>query len=300
MNYKSIFKSQKTRLKILSMLTWVPDTLMVRIQYRIQMGFWPNLGHPKRFTEKLQVYKLNYRNPLMHQCVDKYDVRSYVKSKGLGYILNDIYGVYERAEDIDLSALPNEFVAKTTDGTGGFNVKIVHDKTKLVYKDFCAELNGWLGKKDINAGREWAYTGIKKSRIIVEKCLHQTLYGGGGLIDYKFFCFNGEVKYLYVMTDRKDGVVSLAICDPQFNLLPYSRTDEREIRKTPIKPDNYEKMVEIASKLSKDFPHVRVDLYNIEGNIVFGELTFYDGSGYFHYKPDDFDFKAGSYFKWSP
>ena len=300
MNYKSIIKSQETRLKILSMLTWVPDNLMVRLQYRIQMGFWPNLKNPQRFTEKLQVYKLKYRNPLMHQCVDKYDVREYVKSKGLEDILNDCFGVYDRAEDIDMSKLPKEFVAKTTDGTGGFNVKIVHDKSQLVVDDFCSELNGWLGKKDINAGREWAYSGIKQSRILVERCLHQTPSGGGTLVDYKFFCFDGEVRFLYVISDRKDGVVSLAICDTDFNVLPYYRKDERKMPDAPQKPTHFGEMLDIARKLSEGFPHVRVDLYNIEGKIIFGELTFYDGSGYFHYEPDDFDFIVGSYFKWSP
>ena len=294
MNYKSIIKSQNTRLKILSLLAWVPDSLMVRLQYRIQLGFWPNLKHPQRFTEKLQVYKLKYRNPLMHKCVDKYEVREYVKNLGLGHILNELYGVYDRAEDIDLSKLPMEFVAKTTDGTGGFNVMLVSDKNTLNRQSFCAELNGWLGKKDINAGREWAYTGENMSRIIVEKRLHQV---GGNLTDYKFFCFDGEVRFLYVMTDRKDGVVSLAICDTEFNRLPYSRGDERTMQGDPVKPDNFKEMLEVSRILSRDFPHVRVDLYNIEGKIIFGELTFYDGSGYFHFVPDEFDYIVGSYFK---
>ena len=124
--------------------------------------------------------------------------------------------------------------------------------------------------------------------------------GGGTLVDYKFFCFDGEVRFLYVISDRKDGVVSLAICDTDFNVLPYYRKDERKMPDAPQKPTHFGEMLDIARKLSEGFPHVRVDLYNIEGKIIFGELTFYDGSGYFHYEPDDFDFIVGSYFKWSP
>ncbi len=297
MNYKKIIKSQRTRLKILKALKWVPDSIMVQLQYRINMGFWPNLKHPRRYTEKLQVYKLKYRNPLMCQCVDKYNVREYVKSKGLELILNDCYGVYERAEDIPLASLPEQFVAKTTDGGGGFNIKIVTDKSKLDETNFKSELNSWLGLKELNPGREWAYSGIKQSRIIIEKILKQNELGEGSLYDYKFFCFNGEVKFLYFIADRKDGVVSLAILDPNFNRLPYSRSDERELEYNPVKPEHYDEMIEIAGKLSEGFPHVRVDLYNIKGTIIFGELTFYDGSGYFHYTPDDFDYIAGGYFK---
>lgn len=297
MDYKRVIKSQRTRFKILKALKWVPDSLMVRLQYRIHMGFWPDLRHPRRFTEKLQVYKLKYRNPLMCQCVDKYNVREYVKSKGLGHILNDCYGVYDCVGDINLASLPEQFVAKTTDGGGGFNIKIVKDKAKLDETTFKSELNSWLGINKINPGREWAYTGIKQSRIIIEKILKQNEKGVGSLYDYKFFCFNGEVKFSYFIADRKDGVVSLAILDPNFNRLPYSRSDERELEYTPQKPEHYDEMIEIAGKLSEGFPHVRVDLYNINGKIIFGELTFYDGSGYFHYTPDDFDFIAGGYFK---
>lgn len=297
MNYKKIFRNRENRMKILRMLKWIPDSWMVRFQYRIQLGMWPDLNNPRRFTEKLQLYKLKYRNPLMCQCVDKYDVREYVKNKGLGHILNECYGVYDSAEEIDLASLPQQFVAKTTDGGGGFNIKIVKDKSELDETSFRTELNSWLGIKDINPGREWAYTGIKKSRIILEKMLKQNEMGGGSLYDYKFFCFDGEVKFLYFISDRKDGVVSLAILDPDFNRLPYSRADEKKLEYNPIKPEHYDEMLEIAKKLSQGFPHVRVDLYNINGIIIFGELTFYDGSGYFHFTPDEYDFIAGGYFQ---
>ena len=117
------------------------------------------------------------------------------------------------------------------------------------------------------------------------------------LIDYKFFCFNGEPKYLYVVTDRKPGEYAyFGVYDIDFNKLPVYRCDERRQVEAVLKPKNYEEMVEIARRLSADFPHVRVDLYNIDGKIFFGELTFYDGSGYFHYVPDSFDYEMGACF----
>lgn len=293
MNYKRIIRNQEHRLKILKALRWVPDEMMVRLQYRIQLGFWPNLKNPKRYTEKLQVYKLKYRNPVMHQCVDKYDVREYVKSKGLGHILNDCYGVYDRAEDIDLATLPEQFVAKTTDGTGGFNIKIVTDKSKIDKTAFRAELNSWLGKKDINAGREWAYTGIKKSRIVIEKFLSQR---DGKLLDYKFFCFNGKARFLYVSQDLTNENARCTFLDIEWNKMPVQRLDYPALENIPAKPDNFEQMKKVAKKLAEDFPHVRVDLYNIEGQIVFGEFTFYNASGYMKLNPDSYDNVIGDMF----
>ena len=294
MNYKKIIKNQKTRFMILRFLKWVPDAIMLRVQYRIKTGRWPDFQHPKRYTEKLQLYKMKYRNSIMFQCVDKYEVRKYVENKGEQDILVPIVGVYDDASDIDYYNLPLQFVAKTTDGSGGNNILVCKDKESLDWDKTVKKINSWKNFKDINPGREWAYTGIKKSRIIVEK------YIDGGerpLVDYKFFCFNGEPKYIYVLTDRKPGeYVYLGVYDMDFNKLPVYRTDERRQVRIETKPKNYDKMVEIARNLSTGFPHVRVDLYNIDGKIYFGELTFYDGSGYFHYDPDSFDFEMGSYF----
>lgn len=295
MNYKKVFPNQELRFKILQFLNWVPDSVMLRIQYRIKTGRWPNLKHPQRFTEKLQVYKMKYRNPLMHQCVDKYEVRKYVESKGLGYILNDLYGICDKAEDVDLRKLPDQFVIKSTTGSGGINVILVKDKTIVCQDDIINAINSWQSnnKGQINAGREWAYSGLTSTRIILEKYLDDKQ----GLVDYKFFCFNGEPKYLYVVTDRRMGKsVALRVYDMDFNPLSVFRCDERKLESSIEKPKNFEQMIKVAKELSTDFPHVRVDLYNIEGRVYFGELTFYDGSGYFKYDPDEFDFKAGDHF----
>lgn len=297
MDYKKLIRSQKLRFRIMHYLSWVPDSVMLRVQYRIKMGFWPDFKHPKRYTEKLQLYKMRYRNPVMPQCVDKYEVRKYVKSKGLGQILNELYGVYDSFDEIDFNSLPDKFVIKSTTGGGGFNVIAVKDKNTCNWEEIGLNVNAWGQHKKgtVNPGREWAYSDMDKTRIIIEKYLEDKKEKS--LVDYKFFCFNGEPRYLYVIADRKHGAYAyLSIYDTQFNKTPYYRSDERKLERSMPKPVHFEKMLEVARTLSADLPHVRVDLYNIDGRIFFGELTFYDGSGYFHYEPDSFDFEAGSYF----
>ena len=292
--YKNIIRSKNLRLKILKYLRVIPDSIMVRIQYRIKLGFWPDLKHPKRFTEKIQLYKLKYRSPNMWRCVDKYEVRNFVNEKGCGDILVKLYGIYENAEEIDYDHLPYRFVVKTTDGSGGNNVLICADKGKLDWGKTVRQVNGWRNCKDVNPGREWAYTGIPQSRIIIEEYLNS---GDRPLVDYKFFCFKGEPKFLYVVTDRVPGSYGyFGIYSIDFKKIDVYRKDERKPLQIEKKPENYEKMIEIARLLSSDFPHVRVDLYNVKGRIYFGELTFYDGSGYFSFDPDEFDFKVGEWF----
>ena len=291
MNYKIIIKSQQLRFTILRFLAWVPDSSMIRIQYRIKMGFWPDFKHSKRFTEKLQLYKIKYRNPVMHQCVDKYDVRKYIESKGLGHILNELYGIYNSPDEINFSTLPNRFVIKTTTGSGGQNVVIVKDKSKCDFDSIKMKLNHWVSANSIGAlgGREWAYLKCK-SRIIAEEYLEGV---NGQLIDYKFFCFNGEPKCVQVDSGRFNMHYQ-NFYDMQWKSLGVHCTYP-EGEQLP-KPKNFDQMKLIAFQLSKDFPFVRVDLYKVEGNIYFGELTFYPSSGYGKFHPDEFDFELGNYF----
>lgn len=293
MNYKKIIKCQQIRFKILAFFRWIPDGIMLRIQYRIKMGYWPNFKHPKRFTEKLQLYKMRYRNPEMHQCVDKYEVRKYVDRKGLKHILNELYGVYNKPEDIDFSVLPQSFVIKTTNGGGGLNVIVVKDKNKADFNNILKKLSGWHQQKksSTNAGREWAYDGDYPSRIIIEKNLEDS--AADSLTDYKIFCFNGEPKCVQVDTGRFDGHHQ-NYYDMQWQSLGVHCTyPEGEPQQ---KPQNFEEMKRIAGMLAKEFPFVRVDLYNVNGTVYFGELTFYPSSGYGTFHPGEFDFTLGSYF----
>ena len=294
MNYKNFIPSQNVRFWILKCLSFIPDKLMLKIQYRIKNGNSLNIDCPKRFTEWLQWYKINYRNPVMHECVDKYEVRKYVERKGLGHILNKVFGVYKNATEIDFQPLPTRFVAKTTDGGGGQNVIICKNKAEANFCEIRTKLNSWLNRKSVNAGREWAYTGIKESQIIIEEYLENPINPEVGIEDYKILCFGGIPKIVIYDCDRyiehKRNVY-----DTEWNRI-YVDSDCQQKDIDISKPKNFSQMLNIATMLSEDFPFVRVDLYNIDGKIYFGELTFYPWSGYVQFHPDSFDFELGGYF----
>lgn len=297
MDYKKIIKSRNVRLKILRMLSFIPDKMMLKLQYRIKMGRKLNLKNPQRFTEKIQWYKLYYKNPKMIQCVDKYDVREYVKSKGLEDILIPCYGVYESVDQIDWESLPNQFVMKDTLGGGGNSVIIVKDKNNTDVEELKRCGAEWTSIRAHvrDAGREWPYYNGKNHRIIIEKYIESDA-NKGGLIDYKFFCFNGKPEFLYVMGERVVGKeVKVAILNSDYSETEVQRVGDTQY-KDYTKPYNYNEMKSIVEILSEEFPHVRVDMYNIEGRIYFGELTFFNASGYMKYNPDSADYVFGK--KW--
>ena len=291
--YKNLIKSRSARMRILAMLGWLPDKAMLKLQYRVKLHRKLNLKNPKRFTEKIQWYKVNYRNSVMHTCVDKYDVREYIKSKGLENILIDLYGVYDSIDNVDFNLLPESFILKSTDGSGGINVFLCNDKSALDVEKVKAALQVGYKLKKKHPGREWAYNGLKH-KIIAEKLLVNEKNPEAGIDDYKIFCFNGEPKCIVVDTDRYIGH-KRNFYDTEWNDLKVTSDApacDREIQK----PENLEEMLEVARTLSSDFPFVRVDLYNVGGKIYFGELTFYPWSGYVQYYPDNFDFDLGEYF----
>lgn len=292
MFYERIFPNQNMRLKILSALDFIPDKMMIKLQYFIKTGRNLNLKNPERFTEKIQWYKLYYRNSLMSVCADKYRVREYVKSKELENILVPLYGVYENVDEVDFNILPEKFVIKTNN-TSKTNI-LCKDKSKLNIEYTKKKLNYWMHKRYNNPGREWCYNNIKPL-IICEKYLEDE-----DLTDYKFFCFNGVPYCVLVVKDRYDSSgIKKGFFSSDFEFIDigveeYNFSDENNKRIEIKKPKNYERMLEIASILSKDFPFVRVDLYNIDGKIFFGELTFYPGSGYVDY--GYFDYELGKQF----
>lgn len=298
MNYKKIIKKREFRLVLLSYFSWVPDGIMLRLQYWIQTGRNLNLTNPKRFTEKLQLYKMKYRNPDMHRCTDKYEVRKYVEEKGLGECLIPLIGIFDNIENIDYSKLPDKFVAKTTDGGGGNQVFICKDKSILNESLFKNRLGGWMSirKGNKHIAREWAYENNFPRRIIIENLIESENINED-LYQYNFFCFNGKVSYIYGLSDVKVGEsLKVGIYDSDFKKLNVSRKD-KDSQDVPLrKPLNFEKMIMIAECLSRDFPHVRVDLYNIHGKIFFSELTFYSSSGYMTFSPDSFDEEMGRNF----
>lgn len=296
MNIKSLFKSQRTRHFILKSLSWLPDKIMLPIQYWAVLKRWPNLKTPKRFTEWIQVYKMCYRNKIILQCVDKYEVRDFVSNRldGNDY-LNELYQICSQGEEIDFDSLPDKFVIKTTDGGNGDNVLIVRDKSKLNIPETINKINLWRNKKYYTVSREWAYTGAKDSRIIVEKLLENPNDINGSIEDYKFLCFNGKFKYLWVdkgrFVDHRRG-----FWNQDLIFLDGIESDHPTFRHPSPLPSNINDMINIAESLSHGFPFVRVDLYNLSGKIVFGEMTFYPWSGYVQFNPDSFDFMLGREF----
>lgn len=295
MDYKEILKTRKIRKRILKAFGFIPDSVMLQLQYRFKLGRKLNLNNPVRFTEKLQWYKMNYRNPLMHECVDKFLVRNYVISKGLEKILVPLIGHYPSIEKVTWEELPNQFVIKTTHGGGGLNVIVCNDKARLTMSEVKEKLLFEPRPVQPNTGgREWAYYGLMPS-IVVEELLINNENPVAGINDYKFFCYNGKAKYIIVDVDRYIGH-KRNFYDRNWNNLIITSdcpASDREIKK----PENLLKMLEIADRLSEGFPFVRVDLYNVDEKIYFGELTFYPWSGYVQYKPDEWDYIFGEDFE---
>ena len=292
--YKKVLRSQKLRCRIVRTLNFLPDRLMLSIQYLVKFGRICNFHNPKRWTEKIQLYKMYYRNPELGNCVDKYEVRKYIKKKGLEDILTKLYAVYDTVDELDISKLPNSFVIKTTNGGGGLNVVLVSDKNSVDWSNVKSRFKSWMGRfkaGTISIGREWAYSQIKKTRIVVEELLVNNNNPKAGIEDFKILCFGGHPKFIIVDKDRYIDH-KRNFYDVNWNRV-YVTTDHEQFDDIYPKPKNFERMLEIASKLSEDFPFVRVDLYNIEGRIYFGELTFYPWTGYVQFKPDSFDFELG-------
>lgn len=296
MHYKKILKTRGIRFKILHCLEWIPDKWMIAIQYKIKMGKWPNIRHPKTFSEKIQWYKLYYRNPLMVQCVDKYEVYKYVEAKGFSDILVPLYGVWEKGEDIDFSKLPDKFVLKTTNSSHE-NI-VVTDKSKINESEVIEKLNTWLGLTNKSPAREWAYDGCQH-RIICVKYIEKD--SNGRLIDYRMQCFNGKFNLLRITIDSADCVsrnelYSEGYYTREFKKLGVTEEDGKPYDFVLEKPKNFERMIQIAETLSADFPQARIDLYNQDGQIWFGEITFYDNAGYIKFHPESFDYDLGKEF----
>lgn len=245
-------------------------------------GKYPDLKNPRTYPEKLQWMKLYYNDPLYARCADKYLVREYVESKGLGHILNEMYGVYESPEEIDLSALPDKFVIKATHGCK-WNF-ICRDKAAeaAIWKDNKLLFGQWLREDYSVVSRELHYTYIRP-RLIAEKFIEDDK--SVDLTDYKIFCFHGEPKLVQVVRDRVSGNTR-NYYDPEWNPLPIRHADHDAAPEVEAKPDNLEEMMDVARKLSEDFTHVRVDLYNINGKIYFGELTMTSAGGWAKLEPE--------------
>ena len=283
---------------------WIPDKVYLRIMFRLMVGYKLDLKCPKTYNQKLQWLKLYDRRPEYSTMVDKYAAKEYVaKIIGEKYIIPTI-GVWDNPEDIDWEVLPNQFVLKTTHGGGNSGVVICKDKQSFDKKKAIAKLKNSLKQDVYSVAREWPYKNVRR-RVLAEIYLDPSCCNtnGGGyfdgnqdLADWKFFCFNGEVKAFFIGTERSSGDVKFDYFDADFNHLDLVQEHPMS-GKSFIKPLHFEEMKMIASKLSKGIPQVRVDLYNVNGKIYFGELTFFHHGGVTPFHPIEWDYTFGKWIK---
>lgn len=270
------------------LLRTLPDKLFVQLLYFQAYGRFPDLDNPRTFDEKMQWYKLYYRDPLMPILSDKYAVRAYLESNGHGRLLNALYGVWDSADEIDPDRLPERFVLKATHGS---NMNIIcRDKSALDWNDTRRTLRRWLKTDYFHTGRQWGYKGIRP-RIICEKYLENEEFGE--LIDYKFYCYHGRPEVLFVCTGRY-GNRGLRYNAYDMNWKRIHTCKGKPSSDLAVeKPDTFDDLVSTARELCGDFPFVRVDLYSIKNKIIFGELTFYPDNGVTPFTPDHFNLFFG-------
>lgn len=272
----------------------LPDRMFIDIRYFLTFHKMIDWKNPKTYNEKLQWMKLYDRNPEYTMLVDKYEVRKFVADTIGDEHLIPCYGVWDSFDDIDFNQLKYPFVLKCTHDSG--SVVICKDKNNLNMVQMRKHFQECLKSDDCYfGGREWAYKNVKP-RIIAEKFMVDD--SGVGLKDYKFFCFDGKVKAMFIATDR--GVegqdVKFDFFDENFNHLPFKHGHENA-EHVPKKPERFDEMIKLAEKLSKGLRAVRVDLYNINGKIYFGEMTFYHHCGFVPFTPNDWDYKFGEWIR---
>lgn len=274
--------------------TWLPDDVFLRCRYRLLMHKKLHLDKPKTFTEKIQWLKLHDRKPVYTKMADKYEVKDYVAQCIGGQYVIPTLGVWDKFDDIDFSQLPDRFVLKSTNGGGGTGVVICKDKGKLDKKAAKRQLTKSMNvSADIRQG-EWVYKGIKP-RIIAEKFIAPVKnIAPADLPDYKFFCFNGEPQYCQVIRDRSSKeTIDFYNMDWEHQEFVGLNPNVSNGTEPVERPRNFDGLKDICRKLAKDIPFVRVDLYVVDDEAYFGELTFYPNSGFGIFTPKEWNDKLG-------
>ena len=285
MNKKKILKKIKYDLRFL------PDKMYLQLYYFAQFKKFINFKNPKTYNEKLNWLKINDRNPEYTKMVDKYEAKEYAASIiGDEYIIPTL-GIWDKFEDIDFDQLPNQFVLKCTHDSEG--IVIVKDKSRLNLEEAKNKINEAMKYNFYYIGREYPYKNIKP-RIIAEEYMEDQTYHE--LRDYKFFCFDGEPKAMFVASDRDKGETKFDYFDMNFNHLDIVQHYPNAKEKID-KPVNFKKMIELSKKLSSNLKHVRVDFYEVNGMLYFGELTFYHFSGLQPFNDTKWDLKFGDWIK---
>ena len=255
--------------------------------FKIRVGYDLNLDNPQGINEKIQWLKLNDLNP--EHCIkaDKYLVRDYVKKTVGDKYLVPLYGVWDKFDDIDFLKLPNKFVLKCNHNSGSGMI-VCNNKEQLDLGRCRKIITNSLNENYFFHTREFVYKNIKR-KIICEKYLEPS---NGKLDDYKFWIINGKFRLLMICVDR-DKEVKMNFYDEELNLLKLSR-GHKNFKQKYIFPDNILEMIEVSERLAGNDVFVRVDLYNVDGKIYFGELTFFPGAGLEAFKPEEYDFIIGN------
>lgn len=277
-----MFLGRKTRL--------IPDSLYLKAYFKVETGKWPDLKHPVGYMEKLQWLKLHDRRDVYTQMVDKASAKDFVRERiGEEYLIPTL-GIYESFDQIPLAELPDQFVIKCTHDSAG--LVICRDKASFDPESARKKIEACLKRNFYYTGREWPYKNVKP-RIIVEKYMEDP--ETAELRDYKFFTFGGVPKILYITSGRgSGGETSADFFDVEFNHLDL-RIDHEMAAVPPAKPKNFAKMQELAAILSAGTPQLRVDFYEVDGKIYFGEMTFFHCSGFATFRPADWDRLLGSW-----
>lgn len=294
MNIKKYLKQPLKILIKLDNLRFInlTDKQKINIKYRVEFKKKLNLHSPCTFNEKLQWLKLYDRNPEYTKMVDKYEAKRYVADIiGQEFIIPTL-GVYDKFDEIDFDKLPEQFVIKCTHDSGG--IIICKDKSKLDIKKAKNKINRSLKTNYYYAGREWPYKNVKP-RIIIEK--YMTNNDGTEIKDYKFFTFNGEPKLMYVSEGSHTEYQQIAFFDMNYNQQNIKRRDYNNFKILPEKPINFNLMISLSKKLAKNIPHLRVDFYEIDKKVYFGELTFYTGSGFIPFEDEEWNRRIGEWIK---
>lgn len=296
---KRLIKNKETRAKLMQSFTkFVPDKPMLMLLYYISTGKRLNLQNPVTLNEKIQWYKLNYRDPLMTRCADKHEVRNYVRDCGLDFLLSELIEVYNNADEILFDQLPEKCYIKCNHNSNG---NILWDSTKEPDTEAIRKhLNRMLKNNAFYSSREWCYKDIQP-RIIVEELLENRV-SDEGLIDINIFCFHGEPKmvlYNVGLVDSTGGhaIGRRAVFDENFNELRVETAMESLPFGSVEKPTQFDNIIQYAKILSKPFPFVRVDFFYTIDSVYFGELTFYSAGGYGKYSPDEWNYTMGDWFE---
>lgn len=267
---------------------YLSDKQYVRLMFLVRVGYWPNLKTPKTFNEKQNWLKLHDHNPLYTMMADKYAVKKYVADLiGEEHVV-PCYGVWENADEINFSALPNQFVLKCTHNSGG-GMCICRDKSKLDMNETRRKLNEGLKSDFYSISRVWPYKDIPR-RILADKFLDDHM--GKELRDYKFWCFNGVPRVMYCTNKGKQ--IYENFYDMDFRPLDISHGFIHQVPEFD-RPAAFEEMKELASKLSTGIPFVRIDFFYVDGIVYFGEFTFYDWGGFKAFEKKQTDIELGSY-----